>query len=318
MTDSQRQTELLRAVRLALQQDDYPKAIASLKEAITLSKKSGDLGAAGRHMGNLALLYYRLKQPDKALQYFQEALDNARANGDRATEDGLLGNMGNILRELGRYDESITYLNQALLIAQEIGDVRGRGIWLGNLGLVYDDLKQHDKAIELHQESIRVARELNDQRGLTSRLSNLGNSYVSIGQYDKAIKIFEEAVSLHEQLGDEQGLALRLGIIGNIHAEMGRQKMPDISAGEHLQQALGYYGQTLNIARKLGDQASEGELLRSMGNVLALLGQYDSSLQYFNTAYKLFKKMGFSQQAEQARQLIQVVSDHRDTMQKDD
>jgi len=123
--DSKEQIRLLRDVRLALQKDDYPTAIASLEKAAQIAGESGDIGMEGRHLGNLALLYYRLKQPHKALEYFEQALALARKDEDRTTEGGLLGNVGNILREMGRHEEAYEYLSQALIIADEIDDRRG-------------------------------------------------------------------------------------------------------------------------------------------------------------------------------------------------
>src|SRR5689334_16252949 len=89
MTD---QVQLLRQVRLALQNDDFESAIDALQQAAALARESGDSAGEGRHLGNLALIYYRVQRPDKALHYFEHALASARADGDRLTEDGILGN----------------------------------------------------------------------------------------------------------------------------------------------------------------------------------------------------------------------------------
>lgn len=311
MDDIKEQTRLLRQIRLALQNNDYAAAIQSLEEAVQLAHEGGDVSAEGRHLGNLALIHYRLGHTEQALECFGRALVRARTSGDRVTEDGLLGNMGNILRELKRYDEAVSYLNMALLIAQEIGDVRGRGIWLGNLGLVYDDLQQPEQAVELHEQSVLVARQLNDQRGLASRLGNLGNSYVALGDYKQALRHFEEAAPLYEQLGDQRELALRLGIIGNLYAAIGRQVMPDPTALIHFSSALNYYQRTLALARQLDDRAGEAELLRSIGNVLANMGQYDQSIEYLELAAEIFQAMGLSQQEAETRQTREVVLSHR-------
>lgn len=300
------QTYLLRQVRLALQDQKFDAAIEYLNQAATLAHTSGDFGAEGRHLGNLALIYYRLNQPQRALEYFEQALDRARVEGDKLTEDGLLGNMGNILRELKRYDEAVTYLNQALLIANEIGDIRGRGIWLGNLGLVYDDLKEPEKAVEYHQQSVSIARQLEDRRGLVSRLSNLGNSYIMLSDYPKALKIFEEAVTYYEVLGDKQGLALRLGVIGNLYGELGRLARTSEEALHNLNTALTFYQRTLIIARELGDLTTEAELFRSMGNAYGNMGDFDKAIANFTHAYKLFERLNLKQQSEHVRQSIEL------------
>lgn len=301
------QIQLLRQVRTALQQNNYPLAIESLEAVVDLARSRGDVGAQGRHLGNLALTYYRLGDAAKALVYFEQALDCARQDGDKFTEDGLLGNMGNILRELGRYEEATTYLNRALVIAQEIGDVRGRGIWLSNLGLVYDDLEQPEEAISLHQEAIRVARQLNDQPNIASRLGNLGNTQIALGDYKTALTHFKEAVAIYETLNKPGELALRLGIIGNIYAHLGRQLMPDPESRAYFQEALTYYQRTLEIAQMLEDRVSEAELLRSIGNVLVSAGQLVDATEYLAVSGQIFEALGLHKKAAHVEATLEKI-----------
>lgn len=308
MTD---QVQLLRQVRLALQNNDFESAIDALQQAAGLARDAGDAAGEGRHLGNLALIYYRVQRPDKALQHFERALASARADGDRLTEDGILGNMGNILREVGRHDDAIAYLNQALLIAQEIGDVRGRGIWLANLGLVYDDLQQHAAAIEVHQESVNVARIMRDQRGLASRLGNLGNSLLAAGNSSEALKCFHEVVAIYKELGDKSEAALRMGIIGNINSELGRAAPNDFEATFYYGLALDAYRDTLLMAQELNDKVGEGDLLTSMGNVYGNMGDYDQAINHFTAALQIFDALGLQDRVEYIHSNLSLAQNYR-------
>lgn len=308
MPDTKKQTELLRQVRVALQNRDYPNAIQYLKQTAELAHETGDIGAEGRHLGNLALIYYRLNQPTRALEHFELALAKAREDEDQATENGLLGNMGNILRELQRYDEAIDYLNYALSIAHKIGDVRGRGIWMSNLGLVYDDLKQPEKAVQFHAKAVAIARELHDQRGLTSRLTNLGNAHVALNDYVSAIQHFKEVVELHTALGDQTEVALRLGIIGNLYNELGRHTPASDDSQPYFTSALDYYGQTLTIARELEDVISEAQLLRSIGTVFVNLNHYEKASEYLNSALQMFDVLGLDEDRDRTQKIIRHVT----------
>jgi tetratricopeptide (TPR) repeat protein len=300
-----RQIELLREIRFALQNNDYPQAIRSLEEVVALAHERGDVGAEGRHLGNLALTYYRVGNPDMALQHFERALYCAQQDGDRLTQNGLLGNMGNVLRELKRYDEAIRYLDEALIIAQELGDSRGRGIWLSNLGLVYDDLRNYAEAIDLHTNSVKIARQLHDLPALASRLGNLGNSYVAGQQYEEAIEHFKEALEIYEQLGRQPEVALRTGIIGNLYAELGRKLLPAERAYQLFGEALDYYGKAMLYMRQLGDHASEAEVIRSIGNLLVDAGQLEDAAQYLQVAEHMFETLGLNKQAAHSRQTLE-------------
>ncbi|MCA9886934.1 MAG: tetratricopeptide repeat protein [Anaerolineae bacterium] len=299
------QVRLLREIRLALQENDFARAIGDLERIVEIAKERGDYSAAARHLGNLALTYYRAGQPDPALAKFNDALICAREENDRMTENGLLGNMGNILRELGRYDEAMHYLNEALMIAQEVGDKRGRGIWLTNLGLVYDDLGQPSTAFDLHQQAVEIARQLFDQPNVALRLGHMGNSKVALGDYNEALKYFSDAANLYEQLGRDEDLALRLGIIGNLHAHIGRQTKDPIKAREHFKDALNYYERTLSLARDLKDTLSEAELLRSIGHVLINAGYHTEAASFLENAVQIFDQVQEKQKANEIRSLLQ-------------
>lgn len=296
MTD--KQLSLLRDVRLALQAGDFMTAIRTLEQIVLLAEESHDWGAAGRHLGNLALTYYRLGNPTYALEAFQRALKYARQDEDRLTENGLLGNMGNILREVKRYDEALDYLQQALTLSQSLSDTRGRGIWLSNLGLVYDDLQRPQEALVLHSESVKIARELYDKVALSSRLANLGNTDISLGKFLEAAEAFKEAVTVSNELGRKDEAAYRTGIIGNVYAESARKLLPDEAAYPHFTAALDYYGKAMELMRELGDKASEAEVIRSIGNVLADAGQYDDAAHYLEVAQQIFEALGLRRQAK--------------------
>lgn len=299
-----KQTELLRAIRTALMNDDYVTAIEHLEQVVALAHERGDNGAEGRHLGNLALTYYRMAQPEKALASFERALACARRDHDRMTENGLLGNMGNILRELGRLNEAEFYLNDALRIAQELGDNRGRGIWLSNLGLVYDDLANWNEAIRLHRLSIKIARQINDAQATVTRLGNLGNSYVAAGNLKAALAAYSETVQLLQGLGRSRDAALRQSLLADLHADLGRELLPDEAAYTYFNRALDHYGLAMNGLRDLGDMTSEADVVRSIGQVLADAGQYEDAAQYFNVAQQMFDTLGLNDQADRSRKTL--------------
>ncbi len=304
MPDHEQTAALLREVRLAMQQNDYPRAVDALRQTVGLALQEGDNGAVGRHLGNLALLYYRLGKPNDALQAFHDALYYTRLEQDTLTESGLLGNIGNILREQSRHQEAVSYLQEALRIAAQAGDVRGRGIWLSNLGLVYDDLNQPQRAIELHTQAVVIARQLNDVRGLAVRLGHLGNSHVSAGNVSAAVAVFEEAVELLVSLGQPREYALRLGVLGNLYNELGRSAHIDADAVRAFERAVVCYDRARVLAAELGDTLSEAELVRCAANALAACGRNDDALRYYTDARGLYARLGLRARVDELTQVI--------------
>ncbi len=305
-------TELLRAARVAIQQQDFPSAIQALEKLVQVAHAAGDSPAEMRHLGSLALLYNRLGMSEEALAHLETALQLAQTHNDRVTEGGLLGNTGNILRELGRHDEAIARLNQALVVAQEIGDVRGRGIWLSNLALVYDDVERPDQAHPLHIESVRIARDLRDKRGLAQRLGNLGNNLMSMGQILQALEHLQEAASLYRQLGDHPALTLWLAVLGNIYAELGSAASGEARKTNYFVQALASYREALRLSRSLSDAVTEANILRGMGNVYGNLGDYTEAISNFVAAMRLYEDLGLTDQLPMLQEYIDLAKALRD------
>ncbi|MFN8529358.1 MAG: tetratricopeptide repeat protein [Anaerolineae bacterium] len=312
------QGQLLRQVRLALQSENYQTAIYWLEQAINAAVLEGDVSAAGRHKGNLALIYYRLGQREKALECFQQALASARDESDRATEEGLLGNIGNIMREVGRHGEALSYLRQALKMSDEIDDVRGRGIWLSNLGLVYDDLERPEDAIPFHEQAIAIARDIQDMRGLAARLGNLGNSYVTKGDLLIALTYFAESAGIYRKIADHHALAQRLGVMGNLQAKIGRAAADEATKMDHLRRALGLYEETLALARGFKDASSEAELLRAMGGIAADMYDDNAAVEYWRSAGKIYRQMGQNEQTHVIASMLSGLRRSRRAAARDD
>jgi tetratricopeptide (TPR) repeat protein len=309
---SEDQGELLRQVRIALRDEDFPRAIHYLEQTVRLAHDNGDTSAEGRHLGNLALIYYRMQQPEKALRHFNRALVCAREQEDILTEGGLLGNIGNILREFERYSEAVRHLKQALAIANEIGDLRGQGIWLSNLGLVYDDTQESKQAVRCHRQAVEIARHLRDHRGLAARLKNLGKSELTAGNPGKALAALEEAAPLYEKLGEADEMAVTLGIIADVHGELTRTAEDEAAVQHHAAQAIEYYSNALDAAHHLGHVGLEAQLLRGIGTVLGNIGRYDRAIAYFQAAQELFQALGHTQSVEALQTNIETAARYRD------
>lgn len=298
------QTQLLRQVRQALQTGDYQKAVEALKTAAEIAHREQDRGAEGRHLGNLALIYYRMGQPERALIFFQKALTFARAEQDQLTESGLLGNIGNIQRELGRYQEAKIHLEQALKIAEQNEDLRGRGIWLGNLGLVYDDLGESAQALPLHQSSVEIARHLQDQRGLAARLANLATCLTGLSHWQQAIEVCEESWAISETLGDVSEVLKRCEQAGNLYSQWASTVTNRSEAHQYFKAADARYQHGLTFSEKTQQPEQAARFWMLKGHALGNSQQFQQAISAYQAAYRLFDSLGIEGPLDDLRDSI--------------
>lgn len=301
----------LRQVRAAKKTRNTAAEAEALKQAASIARRQGDHALEGRLVGNLAVVYQRMGKPQQALRSFDKALALARSESDRVTEEGLLGNMGNILRELGHYDYAIAYLKQSVRIAEELGDIRGLGNWSSNLGLVYDDLQNVQTAIEYHTTAVNIARDLQDQRGLANRLDNLGNSYITYGDYASALIFLGEAADLYHTLGQWHAHIQRLEVVGNLYCELARNAAEQIDRQVFYSVAIDYYQHAFLEAHEQTDRQSQALLLRSMGNVFMIMGDYEQAIYRLVPASQHYKYLQQRDQCDEIQRTIAIAQAQR-------
>lgn len=63
----------------------------------------------------------------------------------------------------------------------------------------------------------------------------------------------------------------------------------------------------MTLMREVGDQASEAEVIRSIGHVLADAGQLDDAAQYLDVAQQMFDALGLTKQAKHSRTTLKRI-----------
>jgi tetratricopeptide (TPR) repeat protein len=181
--------------------------IAWSETAVESTRRLRDRRGEGNAQGNLGIAYYRLGQPQRAIDSYEQWLAIARQVGDRRGEGAALGNLGNAYMKLSQPQRAIDFYQQSLVIAREVGDRRGEGQMLGNLGLASADLGQPQRAIEFYEKDLTIAREVGDRRGEGNALGFLGLAYAALGQPQRAIESYEQSLAIVRDIGDRRGEA---------------------------------------------------------------------------------------------------------------
>lgn len=179
----------------------------------------------------------------------KQMLDDARAKGDQPQQVLSLTDLGIVTQRDGNPHESRRFLEEALMLARALGDRRKEADVLGYLGMAVLMTGQPRDALHLFQEQLALARSIGDRFVEKSALNSLGMLY-----------------SLDRDL------------------RSGRVSGPARGAPR----AIEHYTQALAIAREVGDQRHEANLLWSLGIQHAELGQRDEALANAQAAISLF------------------------------
>ena len=177
-------------------------------------------------------------------------------------------------------DRCIRYGVEGLQLAEQLGDLGKQRSISSFLGISYDDKGEYSKAVEMYEKVLSVLKEEQEkQTGSPDdlyikeayTLNNLGYVYFNLGEYNKALEFYYKGL----EVADNRAPASRATLLG--------------SMGE-LYLRIGDLSKTEEIAREALKCASdEFDLIvtcRMMGDVFEKLNMPDSSLYYYEKAFK--------------------------------
>ncbi len=214
--------EANREFDLALRLDEEASAVSAQTKSrgvsgtgIALLKRAVRPGDAESHY-NLAVEYYRLGQPGKALSGMRQvvALENNHVGAhyfigliahdqeryDEAIREYQLvialkpdfvearTNLGGVYGQLGRYEEAMAEVQAALRIAPEYAAAHRY------LGLIYQDLGRLDESIAELKTALRINPDYAEAH------NNLGEIYVFLGKGEDAVQEFLRAIKADPDL----------------------------------------------------------------------------------------------------------------------
>ncbi|WP_199313442.1 CHAT domain-containing protein [Leptolyngbya sp. FACHB-671] len=199
----------------------------------------------------------------------------------------MLDQQGRQFYQTEQFAESVSVWQRAAIAFQSTGDELGQAMVLSNLSLAYQQLGQWDEAEEAIQQAIVLT--FNSYQGerspiLAQALDVQGRLYLSRGQAESAVEIWQQAADIYTQLGDETLLTRN-----------------QINQAQALQ-SLGFYRQAQEQLREVEqtlqsqpDSALKVTGLRSLGNVLRVMGNPEGAQQVLQQSFAIAESISDSQ-----------------------
>jgi tetratricopeptide (TPR) repeat protein len=97
---------------------------------------------------------------DKALSYYEESL---RLKTDEKEKAPTYNNIALIYDKKGNYQKAVEYLKKAIEIGERYGDYHGVSMWKLNLGNTYRKMKDYEKAEKYILEGLEGVKKVGDK-----------------------------------------------------------------------------------------------------------------------------------------------------------
>jgi CHAT domain-containing protein/tetratricopeptide (TPR) repeat protein len=225
------------------------KALDSYKEALAISRKSGNMQRQASTLNNMGNFYDNLGDPALALEYYNQALALIRNNvKDPKAEANILTQIGQLQIAEGNLTRALEYFKRASAIPQIS---QREAETLNNLGMVYSLEGNPGAALELHNDALAkvTRRPNNDLRGEAATLNKRSEAYRLLGNQSLALADLTTAVSLWRTLKDQRGEAIALQAIAVVERDR-----------SNLREALKFIAEATNIVESMRTRISSHQL----------------------------------------------------------
>lgn len=194
---------------------DMESAMATIAEAIRLTRASGDSNQVADYLHAKARLYLPAGAFKEALQLSQRAFDLYRTEDNPSGQVNTLNAMGMIQRQMGNYERALAYYEKCYALGREHSHRKAFLGIISNLAIAHQNLEHYDDAIALYREGLELAEQAPLQRRRRAYLqTNLAGLHQKLEQHEasvremtKAYKYFEQQGSLKEKCASSWGLA---------------------------------------------------------------------------------------------------------------
>lgn len=206
-------------VTLFIFQGNFPEALNKCKklESYVRSLDLPDLTASW--MNQLATVYYKMGEYDRAGALYYEVINIAKKNGFHDSEVKAIVNLGVMLEAGKEYARMRDQMQLAWNVAKEYGLRDGMVLARFNQAFAESKLNNFGQSIIYLEEVLPYYEQQGNQYGTAHCLANLSTGYLEVGDYNKAMNYARRSRDIRTRLNDQSGLARLQLIMGRIYME---------------------------------------------------------------------------------------------------
>ena len=178
------------------QKADYPKAVQYYNQSLRKAEKIKSIDNIIIGYNNLANLYSKARQPQKAIQLFKKSDNLLIEKGDTISQHraAILVNLSDVYNTINDTKNAIYFLKEALTISEKIKSDFGYIICNSNLGSIYRKLNQFDEAFFHLEKAYNKSVQIENTFLIAQIEVYLGACYAHFNDHSKARYFFDQSI----------------------------------------------------------------------------------------------------------------------------
>jgi len=188
-----------------LAKNEFNDANKCLIEAFAIFEKHGTKRDMANVLNGFGLLYYDLKEPDKAIGYYTRVIGLSKRADQKRQESVAYLNISNCYLNKQDYNRTLYYLNKALTGFHALNDSAFIMMCNMNLGIVSIDQGDREKGLYYYFKVMEFSKRTKKKVLLGHSLFNIANVYFANDDLASARKYFMESIDVYRSISNKNG-----------------------------------------------------------------------------------------------------------------
>ena len=181
---------------------DYDNALIEMNKVVDIYSNINDSIGLAKTYNNLAIIYTKRIEYQKALKYYSKCLTYYQTNKIEDAQVSVLINIGRIHLTINNYDLALDFFNKALHLYKKSGITNKGGLIWHNIGRVNLGKKNYSQAIKDSQKALKVFQSLKQQYYIANAYTLNARIYQALNQVDTALFYLQKGLKLHQIIGN--------------------------------------------------------------------------------------------------------------------
>ncbi|SDM75722.1 Signal transduction histidine kinase [Catalinimonas alkaloidigena] len=200
----------------------FDATIALSRYGYALAERENDAANQGDFLRFIGLSYGKKGEIDSASVYYYKAMAELEQSGATEKLGLLYDDMARMYRKLRQPERALDFYDKALHLYEQENNQEGIARIYNESGVVFRDEGDYQTANERFQKSLQIQRQRNDSVGIGYSLEFLGYNQLLIKNYAAAENYLMQALAVREQLDDAFALMLNYTALGEFYQETGQ------------------------------------------------------------------------------------------------
>ncbi len=180
---------------------DYPKAIATYTELLTLARSRNDAQNVALNLVQLAYTHEQAKQPAQAVPYQQQLIEIYQRDPQQAKQIPMLKiRLGDNLAASKQLDAAEKAYREAFQLAQSLFQLAYASDALRKLGNLYRSNDRLDAALQVYEYLAGVQQQAYDSYGVMDAYDQIGQIQIQRKALPEAATAFRQGLEVAKQI----------------------------------------------------------------------------------------------------------------------